>query len=101
MKAKTLTANSLKDLEIKLQQCILEEFKPTLAIVFSAIPIGLEGICELFDREDIELMGCSTAGEIVNDQYFDGVAACLLLNPHTKRRLKPGKLLADRRGAYP
>ena len=81
MKAKTLTANSLKDLEIKLQQCILEEFNPTLAIVFSAIPIGLEGICELFDREDIELMGCSTAGEIVNDQYFDGVAACLLLNP--------------------
>mgnify|MGYP001279791959 CR=1 FL=1 len=80
MKSHTLIAHSIEELERKLLICKAEKFIPTLAIVFASPEIGLESIFHMFNSHNIELVGCGTAGEILNDQLYDGIAACLLLD---------------------
>lgn len=66
MQAKTLCAHSLDALEKQLAGFRQTGFEPTLAIVFSTINIELKTIQGLFNRQKIEFIGCSSAGEIAD-----------------------------------
>jgi hypothetical protein len=80
MNTKTLLANSIPHIEDQLQQHLTGGFKPTLAIVFSSITFDLDAVRATFDRHDIDVFGCSTAGEILNEEVHDSVIAALLLD---------------------
>lgn len=71
MKTHAFYADSPSDLEVVILDCQQNQFKPTLAILFSSIEKELEKICQLFDHYNIDLFGCTTAGEILNDQIYD------------------------------
>ncbi|RMG88202.1 MAG: hypothetical protein D6714_01080 [Bacteroidetes bacterium] len=94
MQVRTLSATSVETLEAQINHHLAEGFRPTLGIVFSSVQLDLSAICDLFDQKNIDLFGCSTAGEILNDQSFESSAVGLLfdLNPeHYRIQFVDGK----------
>ncbi len=53
---------------------------PTLAMVFCSVQHDLDRIRALFTEHDIDLIGCTTAGEIVDDCLYEDSIAVLLLD---------------------
>ncbi len=83
MNAKSIKGKSIPELKAALSKTISEEFKPTLAIVFSSISQDLKGINEAMDAEGIAIFGCTTNGEFIDEETEKGSWAVLLmdLNP--------------------
>lgn len=83
MKTHAFYANNLPELEAAIKHCQDTHFKPKLSVLFSSIEKELEKISQIFDKNEIELFGCTTAGEILNDKIYDTSIVGLLfdLNP--------------------
>ena len=83
MNTYALHAANLSELDAAILNCKNNHFKPTLGIVFSSIDKDLSKISKVFDEQDIDLFGCTTAGEILNDQIYDTSIVGLLfdMNP--------------------
>jgi hypothetical protein len=80
MKSKTITIASNDELRSKVNEAITENFQPTLAIVFNSLKNNIEEIQALFNDKGIDLIGCTTAGEIVNAELFEESVAILLMD---------------------
>ena len=83
MQAKSIKGKSISELKAALSKTISEEFKPTLAVVFSSISQDLKGISDALDAEGIAIFGCTTHGEFIDEETETGSWAMLLmdLNP--------------------
>jgi hypothetical protein len=55
-------------------------FEPTLAIVFSSVTKDIAALQSVFNQFDIELFGCTTAGEIRNDKLLQESITVLLFD---------------------
>lgn len=55
------------------------DFKPSLAIVFTSVKFDLEELRACFVEEKLALVGCTTAGEIIDDSLHEHSMAVLLL----------------------
>jgi hypothetical protein len=80
MQAKTLKAQSLLELQNQIEQFKKEGFQPTLAIIFAAIDIGLENVTNFFSTQKIDLVGCSSAGEIADHKCLQNSVVGLLFD---------------------
>ena len=80
MKAKSLYLKHTSLLEDHLLNYLKDGYKPTLAIVFCSPKQPFEDMIRLFDSYDIDVFGCTTAGEITNDSLAAGAATFLFLN---------------------
>jgi hypothetical protein len=80
MHTKTLNGTSFQQIETQVDDYLKEGFKPTLAIIFSSVKLDLEKICSIFDQREIDLFGCSTAGEILNESSYEESAVGLLFD---------------------
>lgn len=80
MQAKTLNATSIDALEEQLSTSQTDGFQPTLAIIFSSPKHQLSQLQELFAAKNIQLIGCTSAGEIVNDEVLERSIVGLLLD---------------------
>ena len=80
MKSKSFSCASNEQLQTELAKHINDDFAPTLAIVFSSVKQDLEQIRTTFVEENIDLIGCTTAGEIVDTQLHENAMAVLLLD---------------------
>ncbi len=80
MQVKTLKANSAGGIEAQIDNYLAEGFRPTLGILFSSLTVDIDTLSNIFDQKDIDLFGCSTAGEILNDQVFDENVVGLLFD---------------------
>ena len=67
MRSKTFMGHTVQDIETQLQDCISNDFQPTLALTFGSISCDLNGLCQLFDKYDVQLMGASSAGEFCEE----------------------------------
>ncbi len=67
-------------LETRLLAELKNGFRPTLAVVFCSPQMPFTDIGDLFDQYNIDLVGCTTAGEIVNAELHEGAISCLLLD---------------------
>ncbi len=67
-------------LETRLLAELKNGFRPTLAVVFCSPQLPFMDIGDLFDRYNIDLLGCTTAGEIVNGGLHEAAISCLLLD---------------------
>lgn len=67
-------------LQEKVDDCISKQFQPTLAILFCSIEQDIEAIQQIFQQKDIPCIGCTSAGEICNDRFYDRAITCLLLD---------------------
>lgn len=79
MRSLTIFANNIINLEKELSILSKETFCPTLAIVFAAPAHHPEAISAIFTQHEINVFGCSTAGEIHNNQLSEGGISVLLL----------------------
>lgn len=78
MNVKTLKAQSVKQLKQQLIAYTSADFKPTLAVVFSSPKQSLQELQSLFNQQDIQLIGCSSAGEIADSEVLtEGIVGLL------------------------
>lgn len=80
MQVKNFHADSVSSLENQLQKHTAADFSPTLAFVFASVAQDIDAISNLFDKYDIQLVGCTTSGEFVNEQVSNQEMAILLLD---------------------
>lgn len=80
MQAKNFHADSISSLETQLQKYKTTDFNPTLAFVFASVAHDLDAISNLFDKNDIQIVGCTTSGEFVNEEVSDKAMSILLLD---------------------
>lgn len=80
MKSHVIQANDAKTLALRIADIKQNHFKPTLGIVFCCIEQDISAICQLFETEAIDLVGCTTAGEIANDRLYNKSISVLLLD---------------------
>jgi hypothetical protein len=70
----------LASLETRLLEELKNGFSPTLAVVFCSPQLPYADLGNLFDQYDIDLLGCTTAGEIVNESLHEAAISCLLMD---------------------
>ena len=88
MKTYEFIAHDVEALTLELEECKAQHFTPNLGILFSSTKEDLTSISAIFLNEGIGLVGCSTAGEILNDQVHDGKIVGLFLEmPKTRFEL--------------
>lgn len=85
MKSLAVTAQQPEELEVKIVDCTHSQFSPTLAIVFCDIKQDIAVMQAIFNKYQISLIGCTSAGEICDGVHMEGAISCLLLNPDKER----------------
>lgn len=80
MISKSYHCASILELKQVLAEAKTGEFKPSLGIVFSTIDFDLEQIRASFASQDIALVGCTTAGEIIDSRLHEKSLALLLFD---------------------
>lgn len=86
MRTLSFRAASVAALSARLSDVRADDgFKPTLAIVFSSISQNLSDLSATFVAHDIAVFGCTTAGEIVDDELGSLGVAVLLLDIATDK----------------
>lgn len=80
MTANSFSIDSLDLLEAKLNEVKTDVFSPTLAIVFTSVEYDLPAMVSTFEKHNIDLMGCSSAGEIINGDVKNNEIVVLLMD---------------------
>lgn len=80
MLTKTIQSNSTTELEKQIVAYKKTGYLPTFSIVFCSPSHDLEAIRHIFNKQDIDLFGCTSAGEILNDEIYDTAIVCLLFD---------------------
>jgi hypothetical protein len=80
MKAKSLNGKSKEEIQLALEQAMQDGFQPTLAICFISKNVDRTSITQLLDSKGIQVFGCTTNGEFIDEEPETNSAAILLLN---------------------
>jgi hypothetical protein len=80
MKAKSIKGSSAEAIDIALEQCIADNFRPTLAIVFLSAHSEREAVCKILSEKNIRIFGSSTGSEFIDEEVGTGTIAVLLLD---------------------
>jgi hypothetical protein len=80
MKAKSIKGNSTAAIKSALQQNITDDFKPTLAIVFISIKQDRNAVCEILQKEAIDIIGATSSGEFIDGHQSEGETVMILLD---------------------
>ncbi|WP_020538431.1 FIST signal transduction protein [Lewinella cohaerens] len=83
MKTHSFQSNSIDQLKASLTSCQENEFQPNLAVVFCSKQQNIEAVRAVFVGANIDLVGCSTAGEIVDAVLYEGAISVLLFKVNT------------------
>jgi hypothetical protein len=84
MKAKSIKGKSTEDIKAEIYRSMEDGFQPTLAFVFLSIKQNRNAICEILNKEGIEIIGATSAGEFINGFQDEGSAVIMLLDLPTK-----------------
>ena len=80
MRTQSLFVKQVSILENHLLDFLKNGFKPTLGIVFCSPKQNFKEITHLFDSYCIDLLGCTTAGEIADETLAEGGISCMLMD---------------------
>lgn len=80
MQSKTFATDNLSDLEAQLKHLRTGNFNPTFALVFVSVVHDLTEIVAIFNVSQITFIGCTTAGEIVDDALYEQQIGVMLLD---------------------
>jgi hypothetical protein len=80
MQSQSFTAKQVTDLEVQLLNLLKTGYRPTLGLVFCSPKQDYRNISHLFNTYNIDLLGCTTAGEIQNDVLNQFSISCLLMD---------------------
>src|SRR5436190_14876526 len=80
MQAKSIKGKSPEEIKSALQQCMSDDFKPTLAIVFISIKQDRNAVCEILNKEGIDIIGATSSGEFIDGHQSESEIVMMLLN---------------------
>jgi hypothetical protein len=80
MKPLVFSVSSVEQVDAHIQSARQDGLAPTLAIVFSSVVHDLKELGATFAKFNIEVVGASTSGEIVNDAACEGSIVVMLLD---------------------
>lgn len=80
MKVESFFSNTPSALEDKMIDFFKNGYRPTLGFVFCSPMQDITEISCIFDRFGVDLLGCTTAGEIMNDALFESSITTLLMD---------------------
>lgn len=80
MKAKSIKGKSPEDIQAALQECMADNFKPILAIVFLSVSQDRKAICKILDDQGIAIFGATTSGEFIDEVTEKDSVVMLLLD---------------------
>jgi hypothetical protein len=80
MEAKSIISRSTTALESRLLNLLKDGYRPTLGIIFCSSKQDFKEISWIFNNCGIDLLGCTTAGEITDDTLSDESISCLLMD---------------------
>ena len=80
MKAKSIKGKSPEEIQGALQQSMSDGFKPTLAIVFISIKQDRKSVCEILNKEGIDILGATSSGEFINGHQSEGETVIMLFD---------------------
>ena len=79
MRTESFSSKNPSVLEGKMIDLFKNGFRPTLGFVFCSPMQDFVEIGRIFDRFGVDLLGCTTAGEIVNDELYESSISILLM----------------------
>lgn len=80
MIAKNISGENINDIKSKFTKAVADGFAPTVAIVFCSIFQNRTDLINFFNDKKVEVFGCTTAGEIMNDEVMEHSTVIMLLN---------------------
>ena len=80
MKAKSINGKTTEEIKAALEDSMTDGFKPTLAVCFISKSLNRAAITDLFGATDIQVFGCTTNGEFIDEEPEKNSAAILLLD---------------------
>lgn len=80
MKSTSFSVHTIKELENQIIETQRNKFNPTLGIVFGSVDCDLFDIPDLFNLYNIDVVGCSSAGEISNQNVFEKTMTVMLMD---------------------
>ncbi len=80
MKSKSISGTSTEDIKTALADSQLDGFSPTLAIIFISIKKDRKEICDLFLKNEIDILGATSSGEFINDHQTVGEIVAMLFD---------------------
>jgi len=80
MKAKTIIGKSVAGIQNSMEQSKDDGFSPTLAIVFMSVKQDRDAVCELLNKEGVQIFGSTTSGEFISSEISEGGIAIMLLD---------------------
>ncbi|MBS1621642.1 MAG: FIST C-terminal domain-containing protein [Bacteroidetes bacterium] len=80
MQAKSIKGKSPEEIQSALEECIGENFKPTLAIAFISVKQNRKAICKILQNKNIDVFGATSCGEFIDGNQSEGEAGILLLD---------------------
>jgi hypothetical protein len=80
MKSKSIKGNSPSEIKMAVEHGLADGFKPTLAIVFLSIKQDRQAVCEILNKENIDIIGATSSGEFIDGHQSEGEIVILLLD---------------------
>jgi hypothetical protein len=80
MKTVSIISDNIQDLETQMLDYLKQGNQPTLAIVFCSPTHNLDAMSRLFDTYDIDVLGCTSAGEIRDEEIAEDSISCILMD---------------------
>ncbi|MFK7770819.1 MAG: FIST signal transduction protein [Saprospiraceae bacterium] len=79
MNSTSFQVNTIQDLEQEILRTRENNFNPTLAILFGSVDCNLDAIPTIFNKYNIDLVGCSSSGEICQESFYEkGITGLLM-----------------------
>jgi hypothetical protein len=80
MRSKSIKGKSPEEIHMALQQSMADGFKPTLGIVFISIKQDRKALCEFLNKQEIDIIGATSAGEFIDGYQSEGEIVVMLLD---------------------
>lgn len=80
MKANSFYVDSVSEVQSKIEDIRSTEFKPNLALAFASPKHNLQQLSNLFYSLNIDLIGCSSSGEIIDNAIINEGISILVLD---------------------
>ncbi|MDO1501202.1 FIST N-terminal domain-containing protein [Winogradskyella maritima] len=80
MKAKNIKGSSFSEIKSDFEEAVQDGFKPNLAIIFCSPSQNRKELDEFFTEREVDIYGCTTAGEILDSEVFEHSSVIMLLD---------------------
>lgn len=80
MNVASFAATTVKNLQSSLEEIIQKQFQPTIAIAFCDPGFPFKEASALFYSQNIQLVGCTSSGEIRDEKIIAGSFSVLLMD---------------------